>query len=348
MLERAVLAGLGGGCGLPLGAHAWREPQGDWNLSATLAGADWRERVSPVLVVARLSGQQAQRLAANTLARLREKNEEGADTRPLGPTKVLLTTFNEAAVHRYESPLAGIGWRPFAWPLVESEPTGARLPTVPGETFWVAVTSARAVPFVREVVERPGGGWRSFRIAASGPATAFALRRAGFPVHVVAKDATGIGLAAAIASFPAESAPVLWPAAREPAGELMQSLKVHGFEVHHWPVYRTRSRRPLPAAPVELPADALLVTSPSNVRALAADGLDGTVATRWLAIGNTTEKALREAGYPVHAVAARPSPTGITSLLLETERTQAPGRGERDGPPVKSIAKPARERIDEV
>ncbi len=348
MLERTVLAGLGGGCGLPLGSYVWREPETGWNLSATLAGADWRERVAPTLTVARLSGEKPQQLANDALARLQENNEEESPTHLLGRSNVLLTTFDEDAIMRYASPLAGIGWRPFAWPFIESETTGDRPPIVPGGPFWVAVTSARAVPFVNGLVERPDGGWRSFRIAANGPATAFALRRAGFPVHVVCEDATGKGLAAAIALFPADPAPVLWPAAQEPAGGLMQALRDHGFEVHHWPVYRTRPRRPLPSSPVDFPVDAFLVTSPSNVRALAANCVGDGVAVCWIAMGPTTEKALREAGYPVHAVVDRPSPAGIASLLLETERMQSHGREVRDEYAVNTIEKPLRGKTDEV
>jgi hydroxymethylbilane synthase len=37
--ERAVLAGLDGGCSLPLGCHAWRDREGRWHLAVSLGDA---------------------------------------------------------------------------------------------------------------------------------------------------------------------------------------------------------------------------------------------------------------------------------------------------------------------
>ncbi len=343
MLERRVLAGLGGGCGLPLGAYAWCDEKDTWNVSATLAKADWRESASPGVAVARLSGQRSDALAESMLERLTQLQSEprgepspaGAGAKPSPVTRTLLTTLEEESATRYGPLLSRHGWRVIPWTLIESQPTGVPPPAV-REPFWVAVTSVRAVPFVQRLVERPDGSWRSFRVAANGPATAFALRCAGLPVHAVSRDGTGRGVADVIDVFPAERKEVVWPAAKQPAGGLSETLRERGWVVHHWPVYRTRARDPVPVVPVEPAVDAFLVTSPSNAKALAAAKTAASIARSWIALGPTTAQALREAGYPVDAVAHRPSPTAIASLLLESERPQAQVR-RGDGHSVKTM-----------
>jgi len=63
--ERAVLAGMAGGCSLPLGCHAWRDGEGVWHLAVSLGDPAGAERERFELVGALPT------LAPRALARLR-------------------------------------------------------------------------------------------------------------------------------------------------------------------------------------------------------------------------------------------------------------------------------------
>lgn len=309
-LERGLLAAMGGGCGMPLGAHASRHG-GAWRLVATMAGEGWEQAASPVLARVEATGKGA---VAKAHGRLLESLRMPSAARPAAPARGdVLVTLEQAAMAPYAAALEANGWRAHAWPLVETHETADAPPTGADEAPWVAVTSPRAVAPLSAFLRHRGGA--PPRMAAVGPATVRALRAHGLPAHVVARDGTGAGLAQAIAAFPAPPAPVLVPQAKRPAGGLMEGLAKAGFEPLIWSVYDTRPRLPTPPPPAKLPVDAIVFTSPSHVAAFVASGHSANAARRFVAFGPTTARAMREASLPVDAEATRRTPGGLAEVM---------------------------------
>ena len=304
-LERRLLGRLGGGCGMPLGTHAERVSQG-WRLSATLASEGWESDPRPTLARARAEGADPESL----LRQAHDALLAPPAPRPAPPAapRILALTLAPDACAAYEATLAEAGWRVVPWDLIETPPTG-EAPPARADVKWLAVASPRGAPHAARWLadRRPPLP----RVAALGPATARALRALGLPVHVVSPGGTGQSLADAIAVFPAPPGPVLLPQARAPTPELAEGLSARGFEPVHWAAYDTRPRRPAPALPPG--AEAVVLTSPSNVEAYLAAG--APPVKRLVAFGPTTETAMRRAGLPVHGVAPRRSPAGILEAL---------------------------------
>ena len=305
-LERGVLAGLGGGCGMPVGAYARPTPGNGWRLAATLAADGWEGAARVRLTRAEVEAGTPEAALRECLSRLAAPLPPPA--RPEGKRHVLLTLPADAC-EAYAPTLAEKGWRVVPWELIAVQPTQAPPPPGADRAGWLAVASPRAAPHAAAHADALRGPLP--RVAALGPATARALRRHGLPVHVLAPEGTGAGLADAIAAFPAEPAPVLVPQATRPIAGLRAGLEARGFEVLPWPVYETH---PLPFAPLPADAEAIVLTSPSNVEAFAARG-PAPAGVRLVAFGPSTETAMRRAGLPVHAVAPRRSASGLAEVL---------------------------------
>lgn len=188
-----------------------------------------------------------------------------------------------------------------------------------GDYQWVALTSAAAVRALRATAGEIGmtlsvGG--GTRVAAVGAATARAARAAGLAVDLVPPPpGSGAALAAA---WPAEppGRTVLLPRSDLAAADLPDALRAGGHRVVEVCAYRTEPA----AVPGEARAalrdgavDAVLLTSPSTARALAAIGV--APGTRLIAIGEPTAGALRDTGLGVHGIAAEPSAAGLVAAL---------------------------------
>ena len=189
-----------------------------------------------------------------------------------------------------------------------------------GSYDWVGFASVNAVD---AVVVRAGERQLSpvvpagTRVAAVGASTAAALRQANLRVDLCP---TGAGSAAALASC--------WPAAHpggtvllpqsEIAGELLaRSLADQGFAVTTVVAYRTVEAPPTGEVAADLAAGryrAVLLTSPSTVRALAAVPVAaGTVLG---AIGASTAAAATDAGLPLTFTAAEPTDAALVAGLV--------------------------------
>ncbi len=213
-----------------------------------------------------------------------------ADTRPLAGRRVVVCRAASDA-----GPLAAAlrqqGAVPVLVPLlVRADPAdgGAALREAVAHLdryTWVAVTSAAgadalvgALPAVISNVAGPDAvpGVRvpaGVRVAAVGPATAEALRRAGVEPELVPATATAADLAAAFPPAPAPPRPgatrVLAPLAELAGDDLVMGLRVLGWEVDRVDAYRLADLPP-PVAGAALPdglegADAVAFTSPSVV-----------------------------------------------------------------------------------
>lgn len=304
-IERALLARLGGGCGMPLGAYAsWTGSR--WSLAATLGQTDWAAQAAPVLT--RVHVEDASE--ANILDEA-ERTLTAAPVRRgrLAPRNVVAITLGPEACATYERALAQRAWAPEPWLLLEIEETNASLPIAAHDARWIAVASPHASTHAAHAYA--GTRAEAPRVAALGAATARSLRRRGLPVHVVSPEATGASLAEAVARFPAAPTTVLLPQSEDALPDLEDGLAKHGFSPLRWPCYRTRPIAP--PRPFPLGARVLVLTSPSNVHAFAR--LESRPDVPLYAFGRTTEAAMRTAGLPVARTLSHPTPTALLEAL---------------------------------
>jgi uroporphyrinogen-III synthase len=317
-LERALLAGSGGGCRAPLGALG-RVREHDVELLGGFARPD-----GSVAVMARRSGP-----AANSGelvdAVLRALAIAAADrATELGFPRVLVT---RAAGQADALALALVdrGLAPVSVPAIEFEPADDGLATaIEGLSGfdWVVVTSANAVRAVGATADRLGRplagasgqpGW-----AAIGVATARALRSAGVSLAVRPRRADAVALAEALPLTGGER--ILVPRSEIADDRLIEALVARHATVQAVTAYRTiegpASSVPLLAralsggggAPGNGPA-AVILTSGSTARGLLklADELglrDRALAIPAICIGPATAAAARAAGFTIAAEAA--------------------------------------------
>lgn len=167
----------------------------------------------------------------------------------------------------------------------------------------VALSSASAVAALEAAcpVERRG----ELRVAAVGPATAEALRAAGFAVQVEGDGSGGGQLARAIGAPRSEGDRCVLLAAAEPRPELADGLVELGWQVERAVAYETSPVALDDEARAALMAcDVVALASPSAARACHAAGRrSGPVA----AIGATT--------------AAEAEALGLVPVLLADEAT---------------------------
>jgi uroporphyrinogen-III synthase len=193
-----------------------------------------------------------------------------------------------------------------------------------GEPEWVVFTSVNAVAAVldraralRLIPAVPAGT----RVAAVGPATSGALRRAGVAVDLV--PGTGGTSSALAAVFPTARPgdSVALPRSDIGADTLPEALRVRGYQVLTAVAYRTTAAVLPTSVTEDLAAgryQAVVVTSPSGVAALIA--AEPAIGTAMIAIGEPTARALADAGTPADQVAEEPTERGIMTALLRRAR----------------------------
>ena len=176
---------------------------------------------------------------------------------------------------------------------------------------WLVVTSATAVRVVAGRAPRLPSG---VRVACVGEATARAARQAGWPVDLVPDEESAAGLAAVL---PADAGPVLFPRSEIAATTLVDGLRARGIPVSEVVAYRTVGTGDDPIV-LDPPPDAVLVTSGSVARQVAARMTPLDPRTHVACIGPSTADAARAEGLPVHVVAAGRSAEALLDAVVET------------------------------
>jgi uroporphyrinogen III methyltransferase / synthase len=194
---------------------------------------------------------------------------------------------------------------------------------------WMILTSAQAVhALVKRGAElkrsliSPGG---ELRIAAVGPVTAEAARRAGLLVQYVAETHTGVALAEELGKK-LQGAKVFLPRSDRANPDLPAALKRHGAQVTEVIAYRTlkpaREDQEKLREMAEGGADAALFFSPSAVQIFAE--LFGSEQLRALedklaitAVGPVTAQALLEAGVHRKVLAGDTTAAAVIEALEE-------------------------------
>jgi len=194
---------------------------------------------------------------------------------------------------------------------------------------WMILTSAQAV---RALVKRGEelkrsliGSGSNLRIAAVGPVTAEAARRAGFPVEYVAETHNGVGLAEELGDQ-LQGAKIFLPRSDRANPDLPSRLKRNGAQVTEVIAYRTlrptgEDQKKLREV-AEGAADAVLFFSPSAVQYFAE--LFGSEQLRSLqdklaitAVGPVTANTLREAGVRRLVISADTTAAAVVEALEE-------------------------------
>ena len=248
--------------------------------------------------------------------------------------KHIVITRSEAQSEAMARDLSARGAIPVVLPLVsfadpeDSAPLDAAIKGI-GQFDWMILTSAQAV---RAMVKRGEeskhnliGSGSKLRIAAVGPVTAEAARRAGLPVEYVAETHNGVGLAEELGDQ-LQGARVFLPRSDRANPDLPSALKRLGAQVTEAIAYRTL--RPTEADQRRLSeigggaADAVLFFSPSAVQYFAElfgsgqlQSLQDRLAI--IAVGPITANALRDAGVRRPLISADTTAAAVVDVLEE-------------------------------
>jgi hydroxymethylbilane synthase len=311
--ERALLAALGGGCSLPLGALARRTAAGCTIaaalyggepaavLHATASGSDFDALVARLAAPWRpLIGAPLQGLR---VAVLRTDADGGdlADALVVAGAKVTGVALTRAV----DVPLAAA--------------VVARLAALPALAF----ASARAVDRFGALLAAHGQQCCAKDVFAVGPTTAAAAASLAAALGASLHTADGSG-GAALAALAAERLPrgaaIAFPCALGRHHAFERDAAAAGLAVHAAPLYRVEPD-PAPRLPTQ-PVDVLLFTAPSAVAAYGT-GSWRPANVRHCAIGPTTAQALRDAGLRVDAAAARAALDAIVPALSEVQHARS-------------------------
>lgn len=190
-----------------------------------------------------------------------------------------------------------------------------------GEYNWVIITSARTVTYLQELLPAEPPLTTFPQVAAVGTASAQAASRAGWNVTLQA-GGNATDLARRFADLiPDEPSPgrVFLPGSALSKPDLPAALSELGYQVDTCPLY---TMAPVSTCPEEyFRADAVAVTSGSNLRALADFGVfshrenPARALPHLICIGEPSAQVARDLGLAVAAVAKTPDADGLAAAL---------------------------------
>ena len=349
--ERAFLHALGGGCSSPVGALGVTH-HSDGVIHVKLLGAVLNPDGTGVIRVEAedtdpvAAGRRAadEALAHGAGDRLRRVTGLRAEPMALRGKRILVTRPEEDAAPLVRL-LRNQGARVVSIPMIRivpeltAEARKARKALEQIDSYdFVVFTSANTVRILLDPDPDHGVDRLpphdpvfladlSRRAAAVGPATAGELRNHGVVPSVVPQTHRAEELPAALGDLRGRS--ILLPQGRAAGTNLAETFRAAGATVHHLVVYRTE---PATTAGDHLVAEAILTeppeiitfTSGSAARAFAAalhrldlqPGAGPLTDTFVACIGPSTAAAAREAGLPVHLVAAHHTMEGLVDALV--------------------------------
>jgi uroporphyrinogen-III synthase len=252
---------------------------------------------------------------------------------PLAGRRIVITRA-PAQAQELTARLTSLGAQVLAWPLLAFAPpedTAALDNALRSlEQFdWIFFTSRNAVGFLAGRAEQLDVALQPIltrgrpRLAAVGPATAEAIQEQGWPV---AYTAHGSG-ASALVSELAPQLPgcrILLPRSHRATGEIIEALRAAGACPVAVVAYRTVEAEPgapPPAGVLDGQCDMVTFFSPSAFTAflerIGPERLH-TLGHRvhLAAIGPTTARAIRQAGFPVAVEAENPSVRDLCEQIV--------------------------------
>lgn len=328
--ERAFLSELGGGCRMPIGAHA-QVAAGQVHLRGMVASLDGRKMVrgeesGDAADAERLGSALARRLlkegAAEILAP--DKRSLGEPKAPLGGRRILVTRSAEQA-GSLSAKISALGAEPIEFPVIgyaamqDSRDLDTALAR-PNEFNWIVFTSANGVRAVKERLVALGvsaSTLTNVKLAAIGPATASALNELGLKVDFMPSRFLGEQVAVELPVTPGDK--VLLLRADLASEALALGLAARGAVVSDVDAYRT-----VKPATTDLDlrnVDAVTFTSSSTVRnlysMLNAGQRKMLEQVAIFCIGPVTADTARELGLNVTSIAGEHTVDGLVNAMLE-------------------------------
>ena len=330
--ERAVLAALGGGCQVPIGAHA--EVFGDrLRLRALIAHPDGSDVVT---LVEEDSCENAEALGKDMARRLLNDKGRGflwaayGGALPLAGKSVVVTRASGQALALSEA-LRRMGAQVVELPVVASVPpedwSSLDLALARLEKYdWLVFTSVNGVRFFFERATQSGASTESLRakVCAVGPATATAVENHGLTVQLMPHDFIGEALAEQLVAQAIAGKRILLVRAAVARDTVPEALRAAGAQVDIAAAYRTipppglgeQARQVFGATK----PDWVTFTSGSTVKnLLAVVGVEALEGVRCASIGPvTTESAIRH-GLTITAEAESATAEGLADAIARAE-----------------------------
>lgn len=192
-----------------------------------------------------------------------------------------------------------------------------------GEYSWVVITSARTVKYLQKLLATVPPLKTFPPVAAVGKASALAASKAGWNVTLQA-GGNATDLARCFANLTPSPSPrpsrVFLPGSALSKPDLAAALSELGYQVDSCALY---TMTPVGECPeVYFHADAVAVTSGSNLRALADFGIFSSCPTpsaralpRLVCIGEPSAQVAAQLGLEVAAVAKTPDAVGLAQAI---------------------------------
>lgn len=191
-----------------------------------------------------------------------------------------------------------------------------------GEYSWVVITSARTVKYLQKLLAAEPPLTTFPQVAAVGKTSAQAASKAGWNVTLQAGgNATDLARCFAnLTPSPSRPSRVFLPGSALSKPDLPAALSELGYQVDSCALY---TMTPVSACPEEyFHADAVAVTSGSNLRALADFGVFSSCPTpsaralpRLVCIGKPSAQVAADLGLKVCAVAKTADASGLAQAL---------------------------------
>ncbi len=322
--ERAVLGALGGGCQVPIGAHA--EVEGArLRLRSVVIHPDGHTMLTDLCegdaeTAAEMGAASAERLLAKG-ARAILAEVYGAGL-PLAGRRVVVTRARKQAGTLAAS-LRGLGAAVIELPVIEFVPLAFVTPAWT-EYQWAIFTSANSVEFFFERVAAVAGP----KICAIGPATAQALRERGLEPDVVPEEYVAESVVAALSGEGLTGLRILLPRAAVARDVIPGELRGLGAVVDVLPIYETvvpadLEERAVAAFAAPKP-DWITLTSSSTVKhLLAAAGPETLGGVKIASIGPVTSDMARRHGLTVTVEADQATIEALVEAVARYESSQA-------------------------
>jgi len=309
--ERTLLGALGGGCQVPIGAHAFAvedrlqlmgvvvDPETGEEVRAVIEGRE--PEAMGVELACIMLDDGARRILESVYGR----------TMPLAGQRVVVTRARKQASILTEK-LAALGADVVELPVIEFAAMEFKAPEWAAYD-WAIFTSVNGVEsFFSRVAPVKGP-----RLLAIGAATAEALRALGLEPEVVPEAYVAESVVAALSSEVLEGKRILLPRAAVARDVIPAELSARGASVDVLPVYRTVVPADLAERAASIfhgprRADWITITSSSTVKnLLAAAGREMIEGVKLASIGPVTSETARRHGL---TVALEASPSTVDAL----------------------------------
>jgi len=338
--ERALLAAMGGGCRVPIGALARVEGEGDALVLAVCVCSPDGERVLRTTMIGTVSeaaelGRRAARalLAEGAEALIASVQSTGGLHGLARSAKKVVVTRARAQAGELVRRLEDWGAAVFEFPTIEICPPEEPVLLAEPETYdWLILTSANAADMFFKQLAAQGYGPQDLvaEVCAIGPATAEVVRERGIRVDLMPKKYVSDALCAALLDREPNlrGKRVLLPRSDVAHRFLPEELRNHGADVTELVVYRTVCpavcERSI-AALMDFAPDVVAFTSSSAVRhfcrLLGTERLEAIKrVAAFASIGPVTSKTAGELGLNVTIEPGQHDIPGLVEAIMEVFR----------------------------